>query len=379
MTTKRSTKKKVGILTFHYSNNYGAVLQTYALLEVLTQIGVEPIILNRLVKNERHINILKHIKKAIREKYINRAFVDFRKKFLNLISPPVYQTEDFENIIKSIDAVIVGSDQVWRWEYVKTKGFNNFLDFVPDNVTKCSYAASFGINKFEESNEVINRIRYLLSRFKAISVREEEGIEICKDTFQAEAVMALDTTFLLKKNDYEIIINNYYQKTNLNSKYIATYFLDKNDSKIALTELIKSKFKLPIKNITKESKFSFNIFKGKMAQYIYPNVGAWLLGIKDAEFVITDSYHGVVFSLIFKKQFLCVGNESRGLSRFTSLLNLLGLIDRLILNANNINPNYIAGLVPVDYAKINKIIEIERSKSLSFLRESLNLAKNVTR
>jgi len=365
---------KIGILTFHYSNNYGALLQTYALSKTLYSLGYEPIIINRVPKKEKERNPFGlNIKKKIVQKanhYFQKSFDKFRKKFLQNITSIINRNEDLGSIVNNMDAVIVGSDQVWRIEYTKGLGLNNFLDFVPGNIRKIAYAASFGNDNFEGNEEIIIKVKALLHRFNAISVREKSGVAICKDLFDVSAVHLIDPTLLLAPNDYIQLISK--KENHITEKFITRYILDDTKQKSDIIEYISKQKNLNIFNITRESTTEFSIRKFELnwKKYYYPTISTWLFGIKNAEFIISDSYHGVVFSILFNKQFICIGNKYRGLTRINSLLEKFGLENRLINESENF-PVF-NKLEEIDYAPINEIIELERIKSIDFLNKQLN-------
>ena len=353
---------KIGILTFHYANNYGALLQTYALSTTLKNLGFDPIIINRVpismadtfASETLFVKIKIKIGLLI-QKHFQNSFYHFRRDFLPNISKPINSNEliDFVN---QFDAVIVGSDQVWRIEYTKGLGLNNFLDFVPDNIKKISYAASFGNDTFDGDEGISKKVKQLLLRFSAISVREDSGVKICNDIFEINAIHLLDPTLLLNQSDYQVIIGKCKIKE---EKFVAKYFLDKTSNKIHLV------------NIFRESDIDYSLKEDKfnLEKFYYPIFSFWLRGIKEAEFVITDSYHGAVFSILFNKQFICIANNSRGLTRMTSLLKKFNIEDRLVFDVDNFNLNLTS--CKIDYNVVNKIINEERVKAIDFLMNSI--------
>lgn len=364
---------KIGILTYHYSNNYGALLQAFALSRVLRDLGHEPIIINRSPKIEFEQNKLKKFLEIPLNAYFNRAFYNFRKQFLPNISAAI-ELEKLKDFSKSYDAFIVGSDQVWRMDYTVGLGLNNFLDFAPDDKLRISYAASFGKDYFINSGQDMQEIKRLINRFHAISVRESSGIEICKNLFNVNAERLLDPCLLLNQSDYEQVIE-YSDRQKGVPKSLTQYLLDSTPWKMELVQRISNKYKIEINNIYKKSNTQFSFRKPKIAlnQFKFKSFAYWLNGFKNAEFIVTDSFHGVAFSILYNKQFICIGNIQRGLSRMKSLLDLFNLPSRLILENEPIDN--IINLEEIDYAEINKILNEERLKSINFLITHLKTKK----
>lgn len=356
---------KIGILTFHYSNNYGALLQTYALSKVLIQLGFEPMIINRIPKQNIGCKTVKSTLRQLVNKHFLKSFTQFRIDHLENITRPLLRECDLKEVVETFDAVIVGSDQVWRMEYTTGLELNNFLDFVPDHISKISYAASFGIDQFNCDKETLIKVRNLLARFKAISVRESSGVSICKNLFNVNATHLLDPTLILFPEDYNILM----AKSGVDlEKTVIRYLMDETIFKVNLVNLIAETKKLKILNITRECETGFSI-KGlcfNWNKYYYPSFSKWLEAIRDAEFVVTDSYHGLAFSILFNKQFICIANKERGVSRMMSLLEKLKLVDRLIFEHDNLSS--FKSLPEINYEPINKILDLERSKSLEFLK-----------
>jgi hypothetical protein len=361
---------KIGILTFHYSNNYGAILQTYALSTTLFRLGFDPVIINRIPDNRNSESFLSNIKFTISKKIHNhfkKSFLQFRKIYLQNITEQIVSDRELENIAQKFDAVIVGSDQVWRIEYTKDLGLNNFFDFVPDRIKKIAYAASFGLDEFDGNIEITEKVKILLSRFTSISVREDSGVTICKNIFNIDAIQLVDPTLLLNTIDYQQIIKTKAATTT--KKFVAVYLLDSTNQKKDFVAKFAIKNGLKIHNISRKSATDFSIkrFDLNFKSYYYPSFSFWLQKIRDAEFVITDSFHGAAFSVLFNKEFICIANPSRGLTRMTSLLNTFNLKDRLISESDKLT-----SLQKIDFKLVNQILETERKKSIDFLTTTLN-------
>ncbi|MFO6492280.1 polysaccharide pyruvyl transferase family protein [Hafnia alvei] len=378
--------RNVGIINFQYSDhNYGAVLQAAALENFLNSKGIkalhidyvsEPIetkqdilsVMKYVFRKTGLTVILKKllgkpiiIKHAIRNE---KVFEDFRHKWVQR-TQRFKCVDELSNTELCFDAVIVGSDQVWRPKmFTRLCDYKvYFLSFLPDSVTRISYAASFGVDNWEiESSNITNDIRSYISKFSAVSVRESSGKNICKDVFDADAEVVLDPTLLIGSDFFEQIIKKEHSD-DLELKEIVYYKLDVDDEFL--------------KNITKLghvlSKSVTNIYYNKTKSgYEYYSVSDWLNNIKKSEIIVTDSFHCVCFSILFKKEFLCCVNESRGLSRLQSLLSLLNINDRICFSSEDFSTK-LNSLEPIDYENVEQHLLRLRESSERFLMNSLLL------
>jgi hypothetical protein len=370
---------KIGILTLPLFDNYGGILQAIALYKFLHNQGHEVVLLNKdthkVIWKKIIIAILLKIpfhnfknlksndkteKKLQKRREYHRGFIE---KELFSISHNLYTKQDLEDYVnkENFDAIIVGSDQVWRKEYLYDKYYKSyFLDFVDRRKTKkIAYAASFGKDHWEGTDD-IDDISELLKDFSAISTRESSGIDICRDSFRYfDAKHALDPTLLMGKEFYldEIILK--YDVANIIHGGLVTYVLDEAQEKKTVIDFISKSQN--INNVC-----HLKGFNSSKTMYSVPQ---WLAAIAYADFVVTDSFHAMVFSIIFEKNFLVIGNYNRGLARFTSLLSLLGLDDRLIFNENDLNDRT---MIDIDYVTVNKKLAENQAISVNFLMHSLN-------
>ena len=262
---------------------------------------------------------------------------------------------------------MVGSDQVWRIIYFPGLWLgqqieNAYLDFAKKwNIKRIAYAASFGTDNWEYNEEQTVKCGRLLKTFDAVSSRETNGVKLCKSKFGVDAQHVLDPTMLLNMEDYtSLFIKDNTPKSN---GTLLNYVLDESEeinsliNKVATEKhLVSFAVNNPFEN--DESK--------TLQQRIKPSVETWLRGFYDAEFVITDSFHACVFSILFKKQFVVVGNKERGMARFESLLNMFGLENRLVDETVDVN-----SLQSIDYDKVYDLYRKLKEKSLMFLLDSL--------
>ncbi|WP_387691253.1 polysaccharide pyruvyl transferase family protein [Photorhabdus sp. RM71S] len=360
--------KKIGILTQPLINNYGGILQCIALYNYLTEKGYEVTIIQKHLYNPLWKKI---IIKAL-ELIPNQNYRGFRNRakqykthkiFIDHYIPNktkiIYTHNSLIKIAKNyqFDVVIVGSDQVWRMAYINdpfyAAYFLNFVDSI--SCKKIAYAASFGKNHWE-TPEKISEISHLLADFTAISVRESSGVKICNDIFNyTSATHVLDPTLLINPKFYQQFIAKRQEKNNV--KKLLTYVLDESENKKVIIKNIKKSLG---ENISTQHLLGFN-------KHEIITIPEWLTAFYNADFIITDSFHGMVFSIIFNKQFLVIGNNERGMERFVSLLSLLKLKDRLIISgeiSNNFNMNK---REKINYSLVNKIVSENRKNSEKFL------------
>lgn len=375
---------RIGILTLPLHTNYGGILQAYALQTVLERMGHQVVVFDTPNKDflppfwkiplsltkrtiwkvfgridrifiEHYHNktrpvIAKNIQPFI-DKYIHRKVI---RKFTNL------QSEDY-------DAIIVGSDQVWRVVYFPGMWLgqqieNAYLAFAQNwNVKRIAYAASFGTDNWEYDEKQTEKCGKFLHKFDAVSSREMNGVNLCKIKFNVDAQHVLDPTMLLNMDDYKVL----FQKANTpkSEGTLLNYVLDETDEINSLINNVAVE-----KNLVPfavNNPFEYNELT-PLPQRIKTSVETWLRGFYDAEFVITDSFHACVFSIIFKKQFVVIGNKERGMSRFESLLKMFDLEDRLIDSEFNLS-----NLQRIDYYTVYKKYDVLREKSMFFLLNSL--------
>lgn len=335
---------KIGILTHPLGANYGGILQAYALSTYLRKHGHDIVVLHR----QSNLPFLKRLVKSVlvalhHPRYNNpryKQLVSFVKKHINY-SKPLQTDAQISKFVESnkLDAVIVGSDQVWRTGFAMGYGYNYFLDFVPAGVRKLSYAASFGLSQWEYNDEQTQRIRQLLSDFKAISVREDEGVKLCKDNIGVTADHVLDPTMLLNASDYEPVTS----ERKVKDDYVFVYWLGSAEEKQKAIEAAS----IECKRIVDIS------LRG--SEPLMP-IEDWLSYIKYADHVVTDSFHGCVFSILFGKQFTICANDSGGNGRLRSLFSMLGI--------DMSSPQ-------IDYTIVYDKLDNLRSHSYDFLNKAL--------
>lgn len=360
---------KIGIFTVPLNHNYGGTLQCYALMQTLKKLGHEVFYIDRIEPPKRSLMGKVWIK--IIHPFIYKYSFDFIRKYINPKTAKYSSSKMLsQHICKyNFDVVIAGSDQVWRMDYMKGMEKDSFLGFVKgERVTKIAYAASFGHDDWTDAEYPIEVFKSLVDDFSAISVREKSGVDICKNKFNIRSEWVLDPTMLLSIDDYKILFGSNHGRKAQNK--IATYILDRTDLTNTIEHYISKYLELSVYTINGEKEVStinpFKIFRMR-----FKSIESWLTSIYSSSFVITDSFHGMVFSILFNKQFVVIGNKNRGLGRFNSLLKYLNLEDRLLVSFNEDKLKVLVDQF-IDYDNVNSVIDVKRVDSLNFIKTALN-------
>lgn len=363
---------KVGILTQPMHWNYGGILQNWALQQVLREMGHEPIKLERVGNS---ISMYRKIKADVKTRAL-RLFGEGRNRALTHLFAPtrlslkgldlrysrnIYDSGALKKVAKRVDAIIVGSDQVWRQDYSPciTDFFLGFTDNT-DSRPRISYAASFGKADGYMSEDKMDECRKLIKRFSSISVRENEGIDILRDDFDISDVsLVLDPTLLLSAKDYVRIMPCEKKAA---KPYISAYILDETVSKLELLNKVMAHSGIAVYDLI-GTKFD------KCAGARVPSIGEWISSIANAKIVVTDSFHGMVFSLIFHRPFVVIANAERGIDRYRTLLEPLGLMDRLVCSKDMDIEAILSQ--DIDWAFVNSYLNEQKTASKMFLKASL--------
>lgn len=382
---------KIGILTQPLQANYGGLLQNYALQQVFLQAGheVETIDWFYPLFKPWRVKLFK-IKYAVlkvlfpqkypklryqpteeERKVIQRNTNHFISTYINH-TEKVRSKEGFITKAKegNYDAYVVGSDQCWRPRY---NAFltSMFLDFAKEEKPKrIAYAASFGTDQWEFTQEMTSICVPLAQKFDFVSVREDSGVKLCKDHLGVDAVHVLDPTLLLTKEDYIRLIEA--EKEPKAKGTLFNYILDPEAAKSAFINKVEKEKGLAtfqvLPKCQAETRTKDDI-KNRIEDCVFPGVTTWLRAFMDAEMTIVDSFHGMVFSIIFNKPFWVIGNVNRGMSRFTSLLKMFHLEDRL-LDANQLQEVDIN--LPIDWSSVNVNLQQKRNECIKLLLSQLS-------
>jgi hypothetical protein len=332
---------KLGIVTFHTANNYGAVLQCYALAETLKELGQQV----ELVDLPLHKAPSK-LRARLRLKLLSMAFSEFREKFLpNIVAPTTI-----------LDSYYFGSDQVWNPQITAENYELFFGSFVPKDKPKVAYAASFGLSTWKFP-VYTNTVTELLASFKALGVRESSAVDICQNEFNVGATQVVDPTLL--RADY----NEVFKKRKPTNSLVC-YIFGKDDKKMESLRNIAAKLKL---NAVLMNDFRL---RKKIKSVPFPSVATWLSHLEASNFVITDSFHCMVFAIIFKKNFIAIPAIPERAGRMTSLLESLGLSHRYFekiedfLGSDEITKD-------IDYKEVDQKLQPLRKASIQFIQNSL--------
>jgi hypothetical protein len=349
---------RIALLNLPYDNNYGGNLQRYALMKVLHDMGHSVTHLNlrfdcRLpwykkpkyygkrflskVLFKRDIKVFFSPKDQYEQ---NCSITDtFYKKYINH-TETIYDPEKLAQYI-DYDAFIVGSDQVWRKKIAaKYLPYMFFSHLQNVDKPKIACAVSFGTDTNELNAEEIAYYGNLYKKFDAVSVRESSGLNILDQLawMHPKAIHLFDPTFMLSKSDYQTIINS--SETKPSAGNLFCYILDMTEEKEKVVEDIASEKALTPFYVSLKNNVS---------------IPQWLKAFDDADFIITDSFHGLVFSLIFNKPFKLIKNEFRGNARFDSVIETFKLKD---------NQEF-------DWSEISRIIQDNKKRFINFLESAL--------
>lgn len=371
--------------------NHGGILQSYALQHLLEGWG------HQVVKVEQYswqrlrfswhlvVVILKQcilryiLRKPIKilpERDIHKQEFYPRKYILPFISKYIH-TIEVKNLTQldgsQYDAVIVGSDQVWRREYARgyltdrSKADNLFLAFTKGwNCRRIAYAASFGVDYWEYSDAETTVLQQLIRQFHAVSVREDSGVCLVHDyldtTIPVEHV--LDPTLLIPREDYIRLVHK--AKTHKSQGNLLLYVLDQSENKLQFIHDFCTQRELTafyVNNpISEDGSYP-------LEERIQVPIEQWLRGFIEAEFVLADSFHACVFSIIFEKPFLVFTNPERGNARLESLMKMFGLSNRII---DTSNPTLdITNIPEIDWQDVAKRKKLLQEKSINFLKNAL--------
>ena len=346
---------KIAVITYHYSCNNGAVMQTYALCRFLRENGHKVSLIDiRQDEREKQPFIVKIVKFFIFGYRINQIV----KKFYPALTKRYWTVDDLRKDPPEADCYIVGSDQVWNPAISKEQMLAYFLDFGNDKVKRVSYASSFGVSEWPiKDSDVTKKVQSLLARFDSLAVRENQGKLICKNTFGLDAKVVLDPTFL----NYEYKeFNNGVKQTN----EFVCYKLNRTDDFWQYTrevgDIIGSKPLL----------LNYNYPKKGFVYCFPPSLRTWMRKLAGAKFILTDSFHGIAFSIINRKQFVVILNDDGKNSRLIDLMNTMGLQDRVFNSVKELLDNR-SWLSPIDYTVLEPIIRKQIELSRTYLIEAL--------
>ncbi|MBO5345263.1 MAG: polysaccharide pyruvyl transferase family protein, partial [Clostridia bacterium] len=361
-TLKRIEKSwfDVGFVGWWYGTNYGSGLSCFALHDAIESLGYDTLMLEWPEEKRPFKKLPDNNIRRIAKKYYNCS--------------AQYTFEDYPKLNNHIGQFLLGSDQLWCWWCCKDNVDYYMMDFVHPERKKITYATSFGHPRYPAPKAVLEKQAKQMQDFDAISIREDDGVELCKNLFGAKATRTIDPVFLCDKSKFEELIKE--AKIEFDKPYMLAYILSPNKEKGEVLKKTAEKLGLDLIIILdgqtdlEENKKLLGI------ENVRTNVGIeeWLAYIYNSSHVVTDSFHGTCFSIIFEKQFTCIMNRARGISRFNTLLGHLDLMNigvedpMLILDSGVLDSK-------IDYTKVNKILKEEVERSREWLKNALAMPK----
>lgn len=355
---------RIGILTHPLHSNYGGILQNYALQEVLRKMGHDPITL-RTGKTTYYIwakITIKSILLKIKGKDTSMPLIPFiyKKKqsgiesfvrnYIKTTEKVFWYTPDLIDKYQ-VEALCVGSDKSWASYFKRIDDM--FFSFARDyDMIKFSYAPSFGTDKWEFNTEQTKKCRELVKSFTGVSVREQSGVKLCKDYLNVEAKWLVDPTLLLSAKEYCSLCANIEPRKD---SFILAYILNyTNDKKKYIERVSLSLKKRVILQLAEKKVRSTD------------TVENWISLFRDASFVITDSFHGTIFSILFHKDFISLANPLRGTERFKSLSEMFSLNNNILMAIPN---DYIPS--KINWSMIDEEIQRRRNEAIVYIKKCL--------
>lgn len=387
--------KKAAIITLHGYFNYGNKFQNYATQEVLKSLGCEPITIanDTFIKQNRKTKFIKKIQRLNLEKLIKFAckiltklrqkiyltknekrklslrneriknFKEFTKSNINETDYIINETNITEDFHEHFNYFVVGSDQVWNPHFINNSNIY-FLTFAPQE-KRIAYSASFGISELPD--EYVESYKYRLSQFEHISVREEAGADIVRDLTGKDVKVLVDPSLMLDKKEWLEVARDPQNKPS--KPYILTYFLGQ----------VSSDVKELINNLSKEYDLEIVLLEeGNMDikdELLYTtDPGEFIEYVNSAELILTDSFHGTVFSILFEKPFISFDRKSKIASMSSRMDTLLGKFELEDRKWKDVEKT--RNVFDVNFSHVPPILEYERSKAIKYLKKALGIKEN---
>lgn len=351
-----SSKYDIGLFGLWNQCNYGSIVTYYALNRTLEKMGASVLMIDRPNGNMEETHT--HARKFAAENYKG-------------VSVPMNHA-DLHRLNQCCDMFMLGSDQLWNYSVSKTHGKMFYLDFAADNKRKVSYATSFGHEIDFAPESQVTLLQGYFKRFNQISVREDNGVDILKNIYGITAEQVIDPVFLCDKKVYEDLANQ--SKINIpKEKYILSCLIDPTeDKKVSINTLSSVMDGMKTINLLD----GFHWLSDKNAKKIgidrEKNVETadWIHYIRNAEMIITDSYHTMCLAMIFKKNFVALPNKFRGYSRFDSIGRLLDIRGKFAYEAEDMLRDPEILLAP-DYHQISSKISSEQKRCTDWLKKAI--------
>ena len=348
---------KVSILTYHWEDNYGATMQAYATYRAVKESGHTPEFI------DLRLPYAPSLKSRLVFGLKRYRFNSFRKKhFRNLTDKTYRSVEELRRNPPASDCYLVGSDQTWNPQIGKKLLPAFFLTFGDDSVRRVTYATSIGLNQWEKSPYISDsEIKKSLGRFHRILLREDSGIRIARETFGVEARQVVDPVLLF--HSYPELTGKIRP-----SGEVITYKLINDEGFYDKARAVADTMHLPVRSIG-------SVRKTKGYRASYPeSVEGWIRRIAGASLVLTDSFHGTVISLLYHRPFVVYIGSPNRITRIVSLLDQLGLSERILTGENTIGKILDTANKKIDWNAVDKKLSSLRADSLKLLEETLSWA-----
>ena len=332
---KLSNIKRIGVVSLYNHNNIGNNLVKFSIYTKLKEYGYEPIIIAFSGKN------IYFLKKYVKLKELKKSYSELLEK--------------------DYDILMVNSDQTWNGNKKNTTNLLNYgyLQFAEKwKIPRFVYGASLGVNYWKFSKEFDEIARKLLKKFKGISVREKGAIKLVKSHLGIQPELVMDPTFIIDKKYYLDLIKNFKSNFNFKNKFLCIYQLDRNIIIDKLIKKVRKKLKLKI--------YKINRYKSNYIEN-------FIFYINGSSSVLTDSFHGTIFSIIFNKPFISFVNKKRGIDRFISLIETFNLRERIVFlkNATKVNISLLEEPLNINQSLLNNL----KNFSINYLEKNLGIKK----
>ena len=356
----------VGLYGLWYGRNYGSILTYYALNKTIRDMGYSVAMLENPLSGNNDAN---------------RTFPEdhpfyFSRRFYEITPHATLDNMDMMN--SYCKAFIVGSDQLWNYALSKRYGQSYFLDFADDNHAKLSYATSFGHTIYNGPDDDKELVRHNLSRFDKISVRDGFSKTIIEQEFGLKAERVLDSVFLCGADEYRFLANE--STFTFEKRYIFAYILNPNDEIGDQLKRISHENGMDIivafdeAGDASEHAMQLGVDDSHIELCNHLSVYDWLARFYNADYVVTDSFHGICFSLIFRKNFVALQNNKRGPDRFTDIMQLFGIEERLVKRETELSQKFeeaLKNIPKMDNASFNAEYEKLQKRSYCWLDKAL--------
>jgi hypothetical protein len=383
---------KVYTLNYHYGNNYGAVLEAYALQKTIEKLGYESICINFIPNEPQSFKVLRRIlwaftkpemavhyvvtliKKILKfdseitkyKKTDQNGFDIFRKQNLKIDEHKCSSISDLDHNFNNIEVCVCGSDVIWATGNNSLVSGAYFLNWGNLSMKRVAYAPSWGKSSVDALNvETKTRLSDYLSKFDHVSVREKSGVDICKKLGRHDSVWLPDPTLLISSDEW----NQIAAIPQINEvPYLLHYFVPYNEtiSSQVLVNTIKTELSLDLLTIP-------DLTKQSIGGEVWPSPTKWISAIRDSNFIVTNSFHGVVFCILFHRPFVftsLIGKDAPKNERIYSLLEKFNISERIISSPSDENINSIINSL-INWEEVDEIKNAWREKGIRFLEKAL--------